>query len=519
MTKIPQRQRRAIEDGIFSIRNIIPRWLTVLVGLAGSVLGIATNLYSSAFRSAISFSGKHIGSILVPTVLAALVASGSTLLIYRWLIHRREDKAQILPGEIIIGSDALDSVGDERDLVAGRILHYIEAQRPSDDLLVFLHGLGLDANDFRPYMAESRFHCIALTLYGFNTNEKNDNHYKAISLQSHVQLLAYALNKIHRAHFNKRITLVGFSFGADIIFFLMQFAARAARDLNIRKAILLDPNVNESTTTISSRIAVVDKEQPLTELVKILDSAGNMSEFRNLCEYLYKITSKDFAQIQRHAREVLALVKGESYDKFLNCMGQLSSATEGIHVVLSFDYEQHFNAIARGAVARGMDARSLECSRCGHFDLIGTSFLKETLEGVLATGSDDLLAAPTVAAGLRPRPGPQPTAAVASPQGQPSPAYSAIVEQVHLGQPGQQVPRERSHLPSLLDPANPGVQPQHQLMEFPPPAIRVSALGPAAIARLSVATHLRVIGRVAASRLRPQRRAITMRRWSTKDPR
>ena len=170
----------------------------------------------------------------------------------------------------------------------------------------------------------------------------------------------------------------------------MQFATKAARDLDIRKAILLDPNVNETTTTISSRIAVVDKDQPLTELVKILDSAGNITEFRNLCEYLYKITSKDFAQIQRHAQEVLALCKGSSYDRFLDRMGQLSSITEGIHVVLSFDYEQHFNAIARGAVARGLDARSLECSRCGHFELIGTSFLKETLEGVLATGADEL---------------------------------------------------------------------------------------------------------------------------------
>lgn len=171
--------------------------------------------------------------------------------------------------------------------------------------------------------------------------------------------------------------------------FLRQFAAKAARDLNIRKAILLDPNVNESTTTISSRVAVVDKDQP-TELVKILDSAGNVTEFRNLCEYLYKITSKDFAQIQRHAKEVITLCEGTSYDRFLDRMGQLSSITEGIHVVLSFDYEQHFNAIARGAVARGMDARSLECSRCGHFELIGTSFLKETLEGVLATGAEEL---------------------------------------------------------------------------------------------------------------------------------
>jgi pimeloyl-ACP methyl ester carboxylesterase len=244
---------------------------------------------------------------------------------------------------------------------------------------------GLDANDFRPYMAESRFHCIAVTLYGFNTEERNDEHYKPISLLSHVQLLSYALRTIHDRYPSKRITLVGFSFGADLIFYLMKYASQATRDLRIRKAVLLDPNVNETTTTISSRIAVVDKDQPLQELVKILESASSVAEFRNLCQYLYKITAKDFAQIQRHAREVLELCRGTSYDRFLDHMGQLSSAAGGIHVVLSFDYEQHFNPIARGAVTRGMDPRSLECSRCGHFELIGTNFLKDTLEGVIST--------------------------------------------------------------------------------------------------------------------------------------
>jgi pimeloyl-ACP methyl ester carboxylesterase len=389
MRQKTKRQTRIPVEGNFSLPFVVPRWLTALAGAAGSILGLATNLYSSAFRSAIAFSDKNVLSVLLPPILVAIVTSGSTLLIYRWLIHHREDRARIVTSEMPIGSDALDSVNDERDLVVGRKLRYLEAERQSDDLLIFLHGLGLDANDFRPYMAESRFHCIALTLYGFNSDEKNDDHYKPISLQSHVQLLIYALNKIREEHRNKRITLVGFSFGADIIFFMRQFSAKAARELNIRKAILLDPNVNEATTTISSRVAVVDKDQP-TELVKVLDSAGNVTEFRNLCEYLYKITSKDFAQIQRHAKEVLALCEGVSYEKFLDRMGQLSSITEGIHVVLSFDYEQHFNAIARGAVARGMDPRSLECSRCGHFELIGTSFLKETLEGVLATGAEEL---------------------------------------------------------------------------------------------------------------------------------
>lgn len=375
------------QAGDFSLRSLVPGWLAALIGLAGSVLGLATNLYSGAFRDAITASGKHVGALLFP-LLASIVASGSALLIYRWLQDRRHQQSEIAEGELRIGSDALEVVANDQDAIVDRSVHYLETRRETDDLLIFLHGLGLDARDFRSYMTESRFHCLALTLYGFNVEEKDDQHYKPISLQSHVQLLGYVLDKIALMYPHKRITLIGFSFGADIIFFLMQFAEQSIRDLRIRRAVLLDPNINLSTTTISSRIANVGENKPLMELVKILESAKSSSEFRNLCEYLYKITSKDFAQIQRHAKEVIKLLDASGYDSFLDRMGQLLSATEAVHVVLSFDYEQYFNSIARAAAARGIDMQNLECSRLSHFELIGPNFLKDRLEGVLSTEAD-----------------------------------------------------------------------------------------------------------------------------------
>jgi NAD(P)H-dependent flavin oxidoreductase YrpB (nitropropane dioxygenase family) len=63
--------------------------------------------------------------------------------------------------------------------------------------------------------------------------------------------------------------------------------------------------------------------------------------------------------------------------------GQLTSVVDDIRLVLSFDYERHFNSIARGASNRGLNPKNLECSRWGHFDLIGSRFLKDRLEGVL----------------------------------------------------------------------------------------------------------------------------------------
>jgi len=46
---------------------------------------------------------------------------------------------------------------------------------------------------------------------------------------------------------------------------------------------------------------------------------------------------------------------------------------------------------------------------------------------------------------------------------------------VHPRQPGQQAPHEGCHPPARLDPGEPAAHPQHQLIEFPPPASQVYA--------------------------------------------
>lgn len=374
---------RRSHEPLPSPRLIIPHWLGVVAGVLGTVLGIAANLYSSAFRHAIASSGKAVGPAAFSILLATVVSSAVTVLAYRWLLHRRQLLSQILPGEIPIESDVLEVVADEQDLVVGRVLRYLEAKRESAELVIFLHGLGLDANDFRPYMAESRYHCVAITLYGFNVEECTDGHYKPISMETHVQLLAYGIAKLSELYPRKRMTLVGFSFGADVLLFLPQFADSYIRGLPINRALLLDPNVNETTTTISSRVAIIDSRRPLAELIRLLESADDLGELRNLCEYVYKITAKNFAQIQRHASEMIAMWDTPTYERFLDRLGQLSGSTERVHVVLSFDYDRHFNAIARGAVTRGLDPSDLQCSRVGHFHLIGPRFLKERLEGLV----------------------------------------------------------------------------------------------------------------------------------------
>jgi len=270
----------------------LSRRIAVVSGFLGTLLGVTTNLYSAEFRRAIESSGVLSADVL-PVLLAAVVASGTTAVAYWWIV-RRQQPPQIAEGTVAIRTDIVKHMESEEDSVVGRTLHYLEARRGTDDLVVFLHGIGLDANDFRPYMAESRFHCLALTLYGFDATEPADR-YKPISLQAHVEILGYALRKIKKMYPRKRLSVVGFSFGADMVFFLTRYAPEVLDDLQLHRVVLLDPNANSTTTTISARIAKMTPDRQLPELVEILRSASDVTEFRYLCEYLYKITAKDFA--------------------------------------------------------------------------------------------------------------------------------------------------------------------------------------------------------------------------------
>lgn len=358
------------------------RWWMTAASLGGSLLGLIASLYSAELRRVLEASGRGFVNTGLPIAVTAVVASVSGVLIYE-LLFRRGRTAEVTPGEIAIRADALEGIVSDQDSVVGRSLRYLEARRRTTDLVVFLPGLGLDAHDFRPYLAESRFHCVALTLYGFNPGERDDEHYQPISLQSHVQLVAYALRRLKTAYPHKRITVVGFSFGADMLLFLQEYAPEVLWRLRLRAAVLLDPNINHTTTVFSSRIAGVSEHGTPRDLVAILRSAKDRTELRYLSAYLAKITSKNFPQVRRYASEVAARYQHDSYDPFLDAVGQLATVTEAVQVVLSYNHEAVFNAVAHAAAARGLDLNYLVCSRTDHFELLSPSFLADRLAGVL----------------------------------------------------------------------------------------------------------------------------------------
>src|SRR5580704_13979961 len=83
----------------------LPAWLGPVAGFAGTLLGILASLYSSDFRTALSTAGRRFTAPAISVLVAAVVASATTAIVFRWLIRRSQRRAEILPGEITIKSD------------------------------------------------------------------------------------------------------------------------------------------------------------------------------------------------------------------------------------------------------------------------------------------------------------------------------------------------------------------------------------------------------------------------------
>jgi pimeloyl-ACP methyl ester carboxylesterase len=351
-------------------RPRLPGRFAIVAGVTGPLIGALVGLALLSYSS------------LAALIVGALSSGVASLAAYGGLLRRRQ-LTGVVEGVIQITADTLHRLEMDNDNQNGALLHYLEAKRDSEDLLVLVHGLGLDATDFRTYLAETRYHAIALTLYGFNVDERDDDDYSPISLTTHARLFALALRKLQTDHPGKRLSLVGFSVGADIILMLSELAGDVLQGLNFHRVLLLDPNVNEQTTTISTEIAKIDSKRPLNQFLNVLNQADNLDALIYRCEYVVKAAKKDIAQIQRHASDISTVWDEPSTDRFIGYLARLSKVSGGIYVVLSLGQKELLENLQDRAIECGLSQENFRWAASGHFELLDPSFLRRQLDLLL----------------------------------------------------------------------------------------------------------------------------------------
>ncbi|MBL1083908.1 alpha/beta fold hydrolase [Streptomyces actinomycinicus] len=354
--------------------------VTVVGGLVGSAVGI----YSDEARAVLAWTWSHViagGTLVILAVTAIFTVAWWTRGIAE---RRRELRREVVRNFFDIHADDFEEDLPSDDAVIGRQLWYLEGGAESPDLVVLLHGLGLDADDFRPFMNVARQHTVAITLFGHNADEARDARYRPIGMALHADLISGAINNLQRQYPYKRLTLVGFSVGCDLLFRLAElWRDHPERQPKIRSVLLLDPNINHSTMVISSKVARLNPEQPLAELKRIAQIPEELVEFQNVCEYLHKISGKDLSQVQRYAADLWDYWEPDGhYDLFFRRLERIRAVSDLTRVFFSMHFEQRFNDVVARARQRGI-RQVFDLRRVDHFEFCEDAFLKREIGALL----------------------------------------------------------------------------------------------------------------------------------------
>ncbi|HEY8979509.1 MAG TPA: alpha/beta fold hydrolase [Streptomyces sp.] len=263
-------------------------------------------------------------------------------------------------------------------------LTYLERVADSPGISVFFHGLGLDATDYLEYLETHETHGIAVSLAGYAPGEAEP--LPPVPVGRHVEMVADLVARIGRENPDKHIDLIGFSLGADLVLQLAEWWTADPRRTHprISGALLLDPNVNHSTMTISRLFASADRRDPTPAMKKLVGLAPDLDVLRSLCGYVMKISTKDFSHVHRLANDMVNYWNPAGYDQFGSRVARVVDIADVVSIALSADYQGHLEGM-RNAVrskASRPDDVVFNITGLDHFGLIENGFLSREMKSI-----------------------------------------------------------------------------------------------------------------------------------------
>ena len=197
----------------------------------------------------------------------------------------------------------------------GDNLSYLDNDRPSDVLVVYIPGFGFDHNTFREVLVRTPYRGIAVTLYGFEPARRRR---PPVPFRDHLTILRLFLESVIRDSKARWTVLTGFSVGADAV---MRLCAEGGVDhRHIDGILAFGPNVNLETCFVSRRVAAIPDDSGAAFLDVAREVAGMMETpeaWLQMNPYLVELVRKyqaDFGALRSYGRDIIApfLAGGES---------------------------------------------------------------------------------------------------------------------------------------------------------------------------------------------------------------
>ena len=208
--------------------------------------------------------------------------------------------------QFVLTAPHVRQLSERNPRLVGYPLTYIDNEADSDQLVVFLHGVGTDASRFESLLRATPHRAVAITLIGFGQHERNR---PALGLADHSCVLRMFLREIVAECRPKRTLLVGHSAGGDQL--LRMLADEAGAGVDIAGVLALGPNVSIETCFATRLYSKLDAGNSagtlaiLKTLAKDVDSLDTWLVVQNYFSQMFITLGSDIEPLRRYAADVV----------------------------------------------------------------------------------------------------------------------------------------------------------------------------------------------------------------------
>jgi serine/threonine protein kinase len=208
--------------------------------------------------------------------------------------------------EFMLTATHVRQLSNKNPRLVGYPLTYVDNGADSDDLVVFLHGVGADGGRFEHVVNTSSHRAVALTLVGFGRRE---GYRPVLSIDDHSRVLRIVLRELVAESRPKRTILVGHSAGADQLLRMVHDEQGAGVD--VAALLALGPNVSLETCFATRLYSKIDPGDPtstlaiLKALAKDIDTLETWLVVQNYFSQTFMRLGMNLEPLRRYAADLV----------------------------------------------------------------------------------------------------------------------------------------------------------------------------------------------------------------------
>jgi len=273
--------------------------------------------------------------------------------------------------------------------MVGDSMTYLDNKRPSDVLIICLHGIGVDQREFEDVLRQSPYRAVSLSLYGFGPVARMR---PALSYADHNLLVSFLVEEIHQKTAPKTLVMVGHSSGSDQ--FLQIVASPLGERLQFDGLVLLGPSAIPAEGRMSRPFARLtgDPAEIFSTLRAMSAYAENLTEWLIIHHYLLRAFDKfqtDTEALQKFAK---TYIKALEDDRFFRLFQTAVRRTRHLRCVFGTDdtpesdraMELH---ISDNALGDDFSEEMIANVPVGHIDLNNASVVLPLVEEIVRSDS------------------------------------------------------------------------------------------------------------------------------------